>query len=78
MKLLVCLDGSELSLAALEPVEKMAAAGQVEVHLVRVLDLSDQHERPRGRLPASRRSTQDWTGGSLPGESPCHGCGRHR
>jgi nucleotide-binding universal stress UspA family protein len=67
MKLLVCLDGSEMSLSALQPAEKMAASGHVEMHLLRVLDVRDSHEKTRGRIPASRRSTQDWTGASLPG-----------
>jgi nucleotide-binding universal stress UspA family protein len=67
MKLLVCLDGSELSLAALEPAQRMAAATAGEVHLLRVLDVSDVHEKTRGKMAPNRRVTGDWSGGSLPG-----------
>jgi nucleotide-binding universal stress UspA family protein len=67
MKLLVCLDGSDMSLGALEPAAKMAAAANADVHLLRVLDVSDVRERTRGKMVASRRSTGDWSGGSLPG-----------
>ena len=67
MKLLVCLDGSEMSLGALEPAAKMAAATNADVHLLRVLDVSDIRERTRGKMTASRRSTGDWSGRSLPG-----------
>ncbi len=55
MKLLVCIDGSELSLAALEPARKMAAATAAEVHLLRVLDVSGVHEKTRGKMAPNRR-----------------------
>jgi nucleotide-binding universal stress UspA family protein len=61
------MDGSELSLAALEPAQKMAAATAAEVHLLRVLDVSGVHEKTRGKMAANRRVTSDWSGGSLPG-----------
>ena len=62
MKLLVCMDGSELSLAALKPAQKMAAATAAEVHLLRVLDVSDVHEKTRGKMAPNRRVTGDWSG----------------
>ncbi len=67
MKLLVCLDGSDMSLAALKPAAKMAAAANADVHLLRVLDVSGVRERTRGKMTASRRSTGDASGRSLPG-----------
>ena len=66
MKLLVCVDGSELSLAALKPAQKIATA-TAAVHLLRVLGVCDVYEKTRGKMASNRRVTGDWSGDSLPG-----------
>jgi nucleotide-binding universal stress UspA family protein len=68
VRILIGLDGSEVSEAAVGAVAKWALSSQAEIHLLSILHVDDIHETPSDRLVAERSSaTQVGSSGAYGG-----------